>query len=182
MRSLGKRAPGLNQFRIATQGISQSQKHQVVIGKSMSETKIKARRKMMDMIARRDHSEKELRKKLKDKFEDFDDGMQAIEDAIQYAKENKWLGDPADLARRMADMLHRRNKGINYINHYLRDKGLPTVDADRDLELEKALHLVKNKYSDEQEFDRSEKARVGRFLAARGFDSETVRKVIYEKL
>ena len=137
---------------------------------------------MMDMIARRDHSEKELRTKLKDKFGDAEDGMEAVEAAIEYAKENKWLGDPADLSRRMADMLHRRHKGIVYINHYLREKGLPSVDVDRDLELEKALDLVKNKYREEQEFDRAEKARVARFLASRGFDSDTVRKVIYEKL
>ncbi len=139
---------------------------------------------MMDMIARRDHSEKELRTKLKEKFSDESDGLEAIEAAIQYAKDHKWLGDPTDLAGRLAEMLHRRNKGINYINNYLREKGLPPVHSNRDLELEKALQLVKNKYADnkEQNFDRSEKARVGRFLIARGFDSEIVRKVIYEKL
>ena len=136
----------------------------------------------MDLLARRDHSEKELRKKLKEKFDDADDGMDAVEEAIAFARDNNWLGDPTDLAYKMADMLHRRNKGIVYINHYLREKGLPDVDVDKDLELEKALSIVKNKYDEDYKFSREDKARVGRMLASRGFDSETVRKVIYEKL
>lgn len=136
----------------------------------------------MDLLARRDHSEKELRKKLREKFSDEDDGLEAVEEAIAYAKDNNWLGDPSTLASRMADMLHRRNKGIHYINQYLKEKGLPSVETDRDLELEKALAIVKNKYDEDYDFTREDKARVGRLLASRGFDSETVRKVIYEKL
>ncbi|MFM6928947.1 MAG: regulatory protein RecX [Bdellovibrio sp.] len=141
-----------------------------------------AKRKVMDMIARRDHSEKELRTKLRDKFADEENGMEAIEEAIAYAKENNWLGDPSTLAYRLADMLHRRNKGIYYINNYLKEKGLPAVESDRTQELEKALAVVKNKYDDDYKFSREDKARVGRLLASRGFDSETVRKIIYEKL
>lgn len=134
------------------------------------------------MIARRDHSEKELRTKLKEKFSDEEDMGDIIDEAIEFAKDNRWLGDPVDLAHRLADMLHRRNKGIYYINNYLKEKGLPAVETDRALELEKALAIVKNKYDEDHKFSREEKARVGRLLASRGFDSETVRKVIYEKL
>lgn len=145
-------------------------------------TRQAAKKKVMDMIARRDHSEKELRTKLRDKFSDEDDVGDIIEEAIEFAKDNRWLGDPVDLAHRLADMLHRRNKGIYYINNYLKEKGLPAVETDRALELEKALAIVKNKYDEDHKFSREEKARVGRLLASRGFDSETVRKVIYEKL
>ena len=56
------------------------------------------------------------------------------------------------------------------------------MDVDRDLELEKASAVVKNKYDDDHKFSREDKAKVGRLLAARGLDSESVRKVIYEKL
>ena len=141
-----------------------------------------AKRKVMDMIARRDHSEQELRTKLRETFSDQDGGLDAIEEAILYAKDNNWLGDPSALAYRLADMLHRRNKGIYYINNYLKEKGLPAVESDRAQELEKALAVIKNKYDEDYKFSREEKARVGRLLASRGFDSETVRKVIYEKL
>lgn len=150
--------------------------------KNPLKTRQAAKKKVMDLLARRDHSEKELRTKLRDRFSDEEGLGDIVNEAIEFAKDNNWLGNPEDLASRMADMLHRRNKGIHYINNYLREKGLPSVETDRDLELEKALSIVKNKYDEDYEFSREEKAKVGRFLAARGFDSETVRKVIYEKL
>ena len=163
----------------------------------------------MDLVALRDHSEKELRTKLltyfkrnfqyrqraakkqgRDLTAEFASQQQeiadAIEGAIEFAKTHQWICKPAGLSEKMARMLHRKNKGISYINNYLKEKGLPAVTQDRDLELEKALALVKNKYSDfpqlSYEDKRKEQARVARFLASRGFDSETVRKVIYEKL
>lgn len=86
------------------------------------------------------------------------------------------------LAQRWADTLHGRNKGIEYINNYLREKGLPEVNPDYDLELEKAMNVVRTKYAEDYNFSREEKAKIGRQLTSRGFDTETVRKVIYEKL
>ena len=147
-------------------------------------TKIRqaAKRKVMNLLARRDHSEKEIRKKLQTRFSEEDDAQDIIDEAIDFAKDHRWLGDPTDLAYRMADMLHRRNKGIHYINNYLREKGLPSVDVDSQLELEKALAIIKNKYDENHKFSREEKAKLGRHLLSRGFDSETIRKVIYEKL
>lgn len=139
-------------------------------------------RKVMDMLARRDHSEDELRQKLQEKFSELKGASDLIDEAIDHAKRNNWMGEPSELSRRLADTLHQRNKGIEYINNYLQEKGLPPVESDSDFELEKALGLVKNKYSEEHEFTRDEKAKVARFLASRGFDSDTVRKVVYEKL
>jgi len=168
-----------------------------------------AKKKVMDLVSMRDHSEKELRTKLKEYFrrniqyrkrlakkqnreyteetpENQAEIQEAIDGAIEFAKDHKWLGDPEVLAGKMANMLHRKNKGISYINNKLKQKGLPTVSSDRDLELEKALALIKNKFSGFSaltwEEKRKEQARVARFLASRGFDSEIVRKVIYEEL
>ncbi|WP_413583383.1 regulatory protein RecX [Bdellovibrio sp. HCB288] len=146
------------------------------------ETKIAAKRKVMDIIARREHSEAELRTKLHSKFADVEGGLEAIEEAISYAKDKNWLEEPSALAYRLADMLHLRNKGINYINGYLEEKGLPSIETDSALELKKALAIVANKFDEDFKFSHEDKARVGRLLASRGFDSETVRKVIYEKL
>ncbi|WP_413576870.1 regulatory protein RecX [Bdellovibrio sp. HCB290] len=145
----------------------------------MSDT---AKRKIMDLIARRNHSEKELRTKLHGKIADEDGGLEAIDEAIAHAKKNNWLEDPTELAHRLADTLHRRHKGIEYINNYLNEKGLPSVEADSALELKKALEVITNKFTEDFKFSREDQARVGRLLTSRGFDSETVRKVIYEKL
>jgi regulatory protein len=143
---------------------------------------------MMDLLARRDHSEKELRQKLKLRFT-----SEEIDQAVEYGKAHGWIPDSAEdqvrLAEKSAAELHRKNKGVAYINHQLRKKGLPPIKSDSSQELEKALALVKNKYSVEGGLSREEtqklKAKMGRFLISRGFGLETVqqtlRKVIYDK-
>ncbi|WP_413559771.1 regulatory protein RecX [Bdellovibrio sp. HCB209] len=148
----------------------------------MSETKTAAKRKIMELLASRDHSEQELRSKLRLKFADDEGGAEAIDEAISFANEKNWLGDPSEHASRLADTLHRRNKGICYINNYLSEKGLPQIETDSALEMEKAMTVVMNKFDEDYKFSQEDKARVGRLLTSRGFDSETVRKVIYEKL
>lgn len=141
-----------------------------------------ARNKMMDLLARRDHSEKEIRTKLKEREFSQDE----IETAIRYGRENKWLPDTPDenlkLAQRMATGLHRKNKGIQYINHFLKQKGLPPISLEQDVELEKAQQLIENKFSGKLPVTREErakrKAHIGRFLLSRGFTMDTIRKVI----
>lgn len=135
-----------------------------------------ALRKVMDLLARRDHSEKELRKKLKERFSE-----EEIEKAVGQARDRGWLGDENVLADRAAQFLHRRHKGIRAINHQLRERGLPSVAADPEQELEKALHLAETKLKGAPP-TRELKAKIARFLLSRGFDSEIVRKVVYEKL
>jgi len=137
-----------------------------------------AKKRVMDILAQREHSEKELRQKLQDKFA----STEVVEAAVRFAHDNHWLEDEAELSLRTAETLHRKNKGIEYINNYLREKGLPEIAADESLELEKALALVKEKYTENHAFTEEEKAKMGRLLLSRGFDNDLVRKVIYEKL
>ncbi|MBX2988523.1 MAG: regulatory protein RecX [Bdellovibrionaceae bacterium] len=131
----------------------------------------------MDLLARRDHSEKELLEKLADRFP-----REEILEAVQFARDNRWMPDEKDLSLRVADSLHRRSKGIRSINQKLKEKGLPTVSGDPEVELEKALRLAQTKWSGEEPPDRATRERIGRFLLSRGFESGIVRKVIYEKL
>lgn len=130
---------------------------------------------IMNLLARRDHSERELRQKLRRR--EF--SSEEIERALEKARTQNWMADPEKLAERWAEQLHRKSKGIHYINSSLSEKGLPPVARDESLELEKALKLIKNKYSDFSNFSREEKAKAARFLASRGFDSTTVRKVMH---
>lgn len=135
-----------------------------------------ARNKMMDLLARRDHSEKELRQKLKER--DF--SPEQIDTALEYAAQNGWLRPPAELSEKVAEELHRKLKGIIFINNYLEEKGLPKVAQDPEVELEKARTIMKNKLGGEtSEFNDLQK--IGRALQARGFTSDIIRKVIYEK-
>jgi regulatory protein len=137
---------------------------------------------MMDLLARRDHSEKEIRKKLKER--EF--SPEEIEIAIQYGRDHQWLPGTEDenaiLAEKMARGLHHKGKGVIYINHFLKEKGLPPIAQDPDIELEKARQLLENKLSLKDFPDRLErlkhKAKLVRFLMARGFSLEIIQKAI----
>lgn len=130
----------------------------------------------MDLLARRDHSEHELREKLAADF-----GAADIDDALEHARERRWLPEAGTLAGRLAESLHRQGRGIEFINRKLEEKGLPPVPADDELELEKALRLAETKRP-EGELDRAAREKIGRYLLSRGFEDEIVRKVIHEKL
>ncbi len=136
----------------------------------------KIRNRIMDHLARRDHSEKELRKKLREKFEDHD----AIEKAIEFVKEKNLLCDPKKLAEQMSNMLHRRKKGTRYIQNYLKEKGLPQVSFDDDLELQKAKDLILKKFKSN---DRSKSTllKISRFLQSRGFTGNIISKILFSK-
>lgn len=142
----------------------------------MEKTADLALKKAMDFLARRDHSEREIRQKLAKKFEPED-----VDNVVEILKKRNWLPNDEEqalaLAEKVAGTLHRKKKGLNYINGYLRQKGLPPVVKDEELELEKARALVKTKFRKLEDV----KDKAGRFLLARGFDSSTVRKVIFEK-
>lgn len=130
-----------------------------------------ARNKMMDFLARRDHSERELKQKLRQ----YDFSPEEIDRALTFAKEKGWLPATEDgdlvLSKKMAQGLHRRNKGILYINHYLEKKGLPALKAEPELEIEKAVQCLQNKR-------RTDKQKQMRFLLSRGFQMEVIRKVV----
>jgi regulatory protein len=137
-----------------------------------------ARNSMMNMLARRDHSEKELRKKLSLRF-----NSEQIEAALDYAKVHGWLLEKETLSRKFADQLHRQKKGIKAINFKLKEKGLPEIKPEPQQELEKAIALAQNRISSKsQPLDRSAKEKIGRYLLSRGFEPSVVRKVIYEEL
>lgn len=145
---------------------------------------VSATKRMMDYIALRDHSEKELRTKLKKRFE-----PEEIDKAIDYGKTHGWIPDTAEgleaLSKKTASYLSRKGKGVRFINHNLHKKGLPSVKMNPEEELEKALMLVQTKFASTVANTREEKeklkAKKGRFLISRGFDMDVVRKVVYNE-
>jgi len=102
--------------------------------------KRKARDKVMDILARRPHSKLEIEQKLAAFYE-----PQEIAAAIQFAEDNHWMMAPDEMAHRLSLELGRRKKGHRYIAQYLKKKGLPAVETDRELEIEKALELIASK-------------------------------------
>lgn len=135
-----------------------------------------AKTKVMDILARRPHSEKEIRQKMRLFYRAAE-----IEEAIQFACENGWMTEPQEMSKRMTEELHRKKKGIRYINNYLQQKGLPSVEVDRDIEFEKARELIRTKLAKSAPYNIEEKMKIQRWLTYRGYEEETIRKVMHEK-
>lgn len=159
--------------------------------------KAKAKLRLMDLLAQRDHSERELKTKLKNylrprktrfsrgpelspeaKEQLYNEINEAIQEAIEHARTHKWLAEPEKISSQFGAALHRRKKGIHYINNYLAEKGLPPMEMDLEVEIEKAQELILKKFPDLAQETREKKAKAMRFLASRGFTMEVIRKVI----
>ncbi|MCB0370047.1 MAG: regulatory protein RecX [Bdellovibrionales bacterium] len=132
----------------------------------------------MTLLTKRDHSEKELKQKLSraKKWDSPKERLYSdkeIAEVIAWAKEYQWIKEGAYLSERWAETLNRKKKGIYYINSYLNQKGLPEIKKDQEIEIEKALGLLKLK-SRSQELTLDVKSKLTRFLKSRGFDNETI--------
>jgi SOS response regulatory protein OraA/RecX len=132
--------------------------------------------KVMDLLARRGYSEFELRQKLA-----CDYTAEQITEAIEFARENGWMVDPAELSERVRGELNRKRKSHRYIQQFLQAKGLPKAAREPDDEVQKARALIESKLDKQAPFDYEDQKKIYRWLANRGFDDETIRKVMYEK-
>lgn len=135
-----------------------------------------AKNKVLEYLARRDHSEKELREKLGRKF-----STEEIDEAIESARKSNLLVDPSVLAKRVAEQMARKKKSHTYIQKFLAKKGLPAVEREQTNEIEKARELILLKFKKTGPFSFEEKPKVQRYLMYRGFDQDTIRRVIHER-
>ena len=138
-----------------------------------------AKKKIMDYVATRDHSEKELRQKMELHYE-----SEVIDKALIWAKSQNWLATSEDLTLKISAQLHQRGQGIQVINQKLEAKGLPQIQSTPDLEFSKARHLVLAKWTKYAFNDLSKaetqklKAKIMRFLLSRGYELEIVEQLI----
>ena len=141
-------------------------------------TKPGARNKAMDLLARREHSEQELRQKLKTR--DFD--ADAIDEALQALQDDNLQSD-----ERFAESYvhHRFNAGLGplKIRHELRQKGVSETLIDEFLEPlsdqwdELMTRQRARKYGDEIPNDYAARMKQARFLQNRGFSPESVMRL-----
>jgi SOS response regulatory protein OraA/RecX len=127
-------------------------------------------------LGKRDHSEKELRDKMKRRHT-----PEVIDQAIAEAKRRKWLKPPAELAEILTRQLAQKRRSHRYIAGYLRKHGLPVTEKDAETEEDKCRRLLETKFRKTANFSFEEKTKAYRFLRYRGFDDATIRRVIYEK-
>lgn len=148
-------------------------------GKKENLTLQQAKKKLMDLVARRDHSLKELRQKLSQHCD-----RETVEKTLQWAEEQNWLAPPQKLQTQVSEQLARRGQGIRRINQKLKSLGLESIKSTLDEELARAQQLVRNKWTarDFQNLDFKEtqklKAKIMRFLATRGYESGIIGTIL----
>lgn len=134
--------------------------------------RLKAIDKIAYYLGARDHSEHELRQKLKRRYTE-----EEIDAALAEADARRWLMPPEQLAQKTILRLQRNKKSAAYIAAQLRKLRLPpaTIDAQADLEI--ACQLLRRKYgSGKLSWD--DKQQAGRYLQYRGFKPQIIRQAI----
>jgi regulatory protein len=133
----------------------------------LNKKNLSAENKLLALLAQRDHSEKELRTKLK-KYP-----VEDVNLAINKAKERNWLKPAEDLSYKVAAMLSQKGKGQLYIQNYLRQKGLPNIRMDEEEEFNKACRLIESLRHKQKDF-----IKWSRYLQNRGYETSIIRKVL----
>ena len=136
---------------------------------------IKAYDKMAYYLGARDHSLKELHLKLSKNF-----SQNVVNSTLAKAVDQGLIMSPSELALKTAQMLHGKNKGYYYIKNYLRKKGLPEVEREEEIEIDKACAILNNNFTEGEKLNSEQKQKAMRLLNNRGFDNEIIKKVIYE--
>jgi regulatory protein len=139
---------------------------------------IRIRKKAMDLLARREHSEQELRRKLKSREYDAD----AIDEVLHALISDRLQSDERFTE---AYVNHRFNAGVGplKIRYELRQKGVSDLLADEFLELlsERWDRLMVQqrvrKYGETIPADYAERMKQARFLQNRGFSPESVMRL-----
>lgn len=143
----------------------------------MASTPISLTGRALRLLSAREHSRAELERKLL-KFEEEPGALAKVLDALA-AK------DFINEGRVMDSVVHRRSAklGAARIRQELQAKGLePVAIAQavaklRSSEMERALAVWRKKFGT-QPLDAAERGKQMRFLASRGFDGDTIHKVV----
>lgn len=137
------------------------------------------RRAAMDLLARREHSMRELRQKLRRRFGD----TPLLEEALSHLADENLQSD-----ERYAGSFVRQRAARGYgpvrIRQEMREKGLDKPDIAVAMESAQidwralAAEVSRKKFGDTPPGDARDKARRLRFLHYRGFDADDVRDLL----
>lgn len=135
----------------------------------------------MDLLARREHSTAELRRKLRDKG--FD--LVAVDEALEGLTRDKLLSDERFTE---AFVRSRAGKGFGplHIQAQLRERGIGNSLSADVVKLsaaewrERAVEAQRKRFGQAIPEDYRERARQARFLEQRGFTAEQIRAVLHE--
>ncbi len=146
---------------------------------------IKAKNKALNVLTRADKSEKNMRDKLS---EDYDEHI--VDQVIQFLEGYRLIDDNS-LAHKLTNKnVHLNKWGKNKIKQNLYTKGIKREDIndaiseiDEDVEFENAMYLAKKKYEQVKKLDKMKAyQKLYQHLTYKGFDYNTVKRVISKLL
>ena len=129
--------------------------------------------KALDLLSRREHSVSELRTKLKK----FSEDSTELENIIERLKDSKFLDDKK-FSESFVRSKSQSGYGPNYIEQYLRKKGVSPNDYDifgYGIDWTTICHGLYLRKSRGKELNHKEKEKILRFLAYRGFSYEIIK-------
>ncbi len=132
----------------------------------------------MDLLARREHSCKELKQKLKKRFDD----ETIIDEQLDRLAEEGLQSD-SRYAESFVRQRFNRGHGPLRIRQEMRQKGIPDSDIEIAMESEEydwftsAQSVMERKFGTESAIDIKEKARRTRFMQYRGFSLDHFREL-----
>jgi len=138
------------------------------------------RERALGLLARREHSRAELRRKLAPHAESSEELDALLEDLIR----RKCLSE-SRFAEARAHVMSRKF-GAARIEHDLRAKGISEAEAAsavheaRITEFDRALEVWRRKFG-APALDLIERARQARFLLARGFSTDVINRILRHK-
>lgn len=137
----------------------------------------KLRERALGLLARREHSRAELRRKL----EQAGFMVADIDPLLDGFEAKNWLSDQRFAESYVAD--HRARAGSIKLAYDLRQRGVrdaiieAVLSENRDSELDRAREVWQKKFGSPPA-DTAEKARHIRFMQSRGFTSDTIRRAL----
>lgn len=146
---------------------------------------IKAKNKALSILSKADQSEKKIKDKLSD---DFDEDT--IERVIDFLKKYNFINDSL-LAKKIVNTNVNLNKcGKNRIKQNLYNKGIDrdnindaVSEIDNDVEYENAMYLAKKRYDRiKNEDKRKIYQKISQHLAYKGFDYDIIKRVLNKLL
>ena len=146
---------------------------------------LKAKNKALNILSKADQSEKKIREKLSNDFEE-----DTINRVIEFLKKNNFINDNL-LAQKIVNTNLNLNKcGKNRIKQNLYNKGLDASaineamsDIDNDAEFENAMYLAKKRYERlKNEDKRKIYQKLSQHLAYKGFNYDIIKRTLNKLL
>lgn len=146
---------------------------------------VKAKNKALNILSKADQSERKIREKLSNEFEEY-----TINEVIDFLKNNKFIDDEL-LASKIVNTNINLNKcGKNKIRQNLYNKGINSesisealCEIDENIEFENAMYLAKKRYQRVKNEDKRKiYQKISQHLAYKGFNYDIIKKVLNKLL